>query len=221
MRLKSAVWSWLAAALFFCGLSVFAAFFDRFPGDERLAHALQGADVPALGGYFDFVNLLGNGWAYVGLTLALVLAFAYVRAGMEAVFVLAAFVPRFVNSVVKDWVDRPRPSPELVDVSDGASGFAFPSGHTVGTAALFGALFFVLPAVVPWRPVRWTLQAGCLLLVVSAGPARVYEGVHWPSDVFGGYLLALLFLAPALVAYRALRGATQPRDRRVAQGVID
>ena len=126
---------------------------------------------------------------------------------------LLTFAPRGANSLLKDWVERPRPSDELVDVSTDASGFSFPSGHTVGTAALFGVLFFLLPALVPWRPLRWALQVGCLLVVLAAGPARVYVGAHWPSDVLGGYLLALLFLVPVLVVYRTLN-RRPPSDRQ-------
>ena len=186
-------------------LAVFAFFFDRFPADERIAHVLQNIDVPAFGGFLDFVNALGHSWPFIVLVLALTIGFAWVRAGSEAVLVFLTLVPRGANVLLKDWVERPRPSEELVEVSSSASGFSFPSGHTVATAALFGVLFFLIPVVVRWRPLRWTLQAGCLLLVLAAGPARVYVGVHWPSDVLGGYLLALLFLAPVVAAYRALR----------------
>ena len=42
---------WLALALLFVVLAVLAAFYDRFPADERIAHAIQGIDVPALGGF--------------------------------------------------------------------------------------------------------------------------------------------------------------------------
>lgn len=202
---------WLALALLFVVLAVLAAFYDRFPADERIAHATQGIDVPALGGFLAFVNFLGDAWIATALVLALTVAFGLVRAGSEAVLVFLAFVPQGVNVVLKGLVERPRPSPELVEVTSHASGFSFPSGHTAITVGLFGLLFFLLPAVFPWRPLRWTLQAGCVLIVLAAGPARVYVGVHWPSDVLGGYLLTFLLLAPLLLAYRALQANSSSR----------
>ena len=205
-RLWWALWAWAAVALLFLVLAAFARFYDRFPADERIAHAIQGIDVPAFGGFLDFVNLLGDAWLYVTLTLVLSAAFVAVRAGSEALLLVVTFAPRGLNSLIKGFVERPRPSPELIDGPQDASGFGFPSGHTVGTTVLFALLFFLLPVLVPWRPVRWALQGGCLLLVLAAGPARVYVGVHWPSDALGGYLLALLFLAPLVGGYYALRG---------------
>lgn len=214
-RLSWAIWAWLAVAALFVVLALFAAFFDRFPADERIAHDVQAIDVPAFGGFLDFVNLLGITWVYAGLVIVLAFAFAAARAWAAGVLVLLTFVPLGLNNLLKGWIERPRPSPDLVQVHEDASGFAFPSGHAVGTAALFGLLFFLIPSVVPWRALRWTLQAGCLLIVIAAGPARIYVGAHWPSDVLGGYLLALLFLAPALMIYWTLRSRrTTPALRR-------
>lgn len=201
---------WAACAIAFALLATSAALHDRFPGDEPLADALQDAGVPVLGGFFDLANTLGDQAFFFPFVLLLAVAFAVRRAWLEAVLVLLVFVPRNFNDTLKSWIERPRPSADLVDVSDSAANFSFPSGHTVSTAMLFGLLFFLLPALVPWRPVCRLLQACSLLAVAAAGPARVYVGVHWPSDVLGGYLLALLFLAPALAVYRSLR----PQDAR-------
>ena len=210
-------WIWAAAALAFVVLAVLAAFYDRFPADEAVSGAIQGVRVPAFSGFLDFVNVLGDNWAYVGITLAVAAVFAVAGAGTESVLVLLTFAPRALNGVLKDWIARPRPSVELVDVSQKTSDFGYPSGHTVGTTALFGLLFFLLPVLVPWRWLRWVLQAGCVLMVVAAGPARVHVGVHWPSDVFAGYLLALLFLLPLLLAYRALWGGESGQVRRLTR----
>ena len=103
-----------------------------------------------------------------------------------------------LTQALKAGTNRKRPDFEPGDDRD-----SFPSGHTVGTVTFYALLFFLIPTVVTWPPLRWALQTGCLLMVLAAGPARVYIGVHWPSDVLGGYLVALLFLAPVLAAYRA------------------
>jgi len=196
---------WLAVALFTLFLSVCARFYDYFPADLRIAHAVQGIDAPGFGGFMDFMNVVGGTATYVILVLALVVALAVLRAGWESVLVLFSIVPTAFGMLMKGWVERPRPSPDLVEVSGRATDFSFPSGHTLKTGALFLVLFFVIPAVVPWRPVRWLLQAVCLALVAAGGLARVYVGVHWPSDTLGSYLLAFLFLGPPLAAYLRFR----------------
>ncbi len=198
---------WLAAAIAFAVFALLAHFYDRFPGDERITDAFQNIDVPALGGYFSFVNSLGDTWLHVALVAGIVVLLGLIRRGTESVLALYTFVPSLLNGVIKDWVQRPRPSEELVAVSDSASGFSFPSGHTVSTAGLFLVLFVALPAVVRHRILRWTLQLGCILMFISAGPARVYVGVHWTSDVLAGYALVVLMVVPLLLLYLPRRSS--------------
>jgi len=207
-RSRLLVWGiglWLAMALFVLFMSVCAYFYDYFPADLRIAHAVQGIDVPAFAGSMDFMNVLGNTTTYVILVLAFTVALAVVRAGWESTLVLLTIVPTVFGTLMKDWVERPRPSGELVDISAKAADFGFPSGHTLKTGALFLVLLVVIPALVPWRPARWLLQAACLAFVAGAGTARVYVGVHWPSDTLASYLLVLLFLGPPLALYLRLR----------------
>jgi undecaprenyl-diphosphatase len=198
---------WLIAAGIFLFSASLAHFYDRFPGDERLTDAFQGVDVPALGGYFAFVNAIGDMWPHTALVVGFAVVLALVRAGWESLLVLATLTLSFVNGVIKDWVARPRPSDELIDVSASFSEFSFPSGHTVSTASLFFVLLFAVSAVVRHRGLRWLLQAGCLLMFVSAGPARVYIGAHWPSDVVAGYLLVALLVVPLLYVYVSRRSS--------------
>jgi undecaprenyl-diphosphatase len=202
---------WLALLVLFLFLAVCAAFYDRFPSDEYLARRIQDIDVPAFGGFMDFINALGVSWLFVPLTVMVAVLLVARGAWLAGALVMLTFLPRWLNTIAKDAVDRPRPSADLVDVRGMASNTSFPSGHTTGTAVLFGMLLFVLTPLVPWRPVRWLLQACCLLFVASAGVARVHEGVHWPSDALGGYLLALLFLVPAVAALAAIRSRGVPR----------
>jgi undecaprenyl-diphosphatase len=202
---------WMAVLVTFLFLAIMAVFFDRFPSDEYIAHRIQDIDAPGFAGYMDFVNVLGVAWLFVPLTAAIAALLLARNNWVEATLVLLTFFPRWINSIAKDAIDRPRPSPELVHATGDLSSAAFPSGHTAGTAVLFALLFLVMPLLVPWRPLRWLLQAACLLFVVSAGPARIYVGAHWPSDTLGGYLLALLFVIPALAVFATLGSKGNPR----------
>jgi undecaprenyl-diphosphatase len=194
---------WTVALALFTAMAAGAALFDRFPADERIAHAVQAIDVPVFAGFIDLVNWLGNPWPGAALALLIAACCALARAPVAAVLVLLTFLAKWANSGLQELIDRPRPSPQLVDVTKQVGTASFPSGHTVGTTVVFGLLFLLLPTLVHPRAVRWPLQGACLLLIAAAGPARVYIGVHWPSDVLGGYLLAALFLLPLAAAYRS------------------
>ncbi|WP_128378082.1 phosphatase PAP2 family protein [Streptomyces cavernae] len=100
---------------------------------------------------------------------------------------------------LKAAVDRARPVwPDPVDSAHYA---AFPSGHAMTAAVVSGLLLWVL------RPfARRTLwRAGLVLAVVSVvgvGLTRVWLGVHWLSDVVGGWLLGGLVVVLAVLSYR-------------------
>ncbi len=207
-RYAGVVGLWAAWAFVLLLSAVLAHFYDRFPGDEFVASRFQRLDVPALGGYLAFVNALGNAWVRTALVAGVVLSLGLRHRGWESLLALYAFVPVFVNAFIKGLVERPRPSEELVAVTETVSGFGFPSGHTVSTSALFVVLLFSLPAIVQHRLLRRLLQAGCVLMIISAGPARVYVGAHWPSDVLAAYLLAMLMVLPLLWVYRSRIAST-------------
>jgi undecaprenyl-diphosphatase len=102
-------------------------------------------------------------------------------------------------------VGRPRPSTELIQLRidpQEIEGFpSFPSGHTVHYTAFFGFLGFLALTRVKPPALSWPLAAVLCGLVLLVGPARVYLGAHWSSDVLGGYLLGGAVLASGVNLY--------------------
>jgi undecaprenyl-diphosphatase len=138
-----------------------------------------------------------EGVILAGIVVALGLWIA--RRTTEAVALLAALlVLRIAQPLIKDVVDRPRPDEELVDRRAGFGSESFPSGHMMG-----GFVLCAMLAVIAWTlPLpQWGRLVISLLLALAVavnGVSSVYLGVHWPSDVLGGLLWALVIVIPAV-----------------------
>lgn len=107
-----------------------------------------------------------------------------------------------LDSVVKVAVDRPRPS--LVDPVATAHGKSFPSGHAMSSTIVYGALLLVFLPVVA-RHLRPVLVGAGVALVGAIGFSRLALGVHYISDVLGGYVLGAAWLAASAAAFSTWR----------------
>lgn len=108
-----------------------------------------------------------------------------------------------VQQGIKAAVGRPRPVwPDPVDSAHYA---AFPSGHAMTATIVGGVLLWLLRHHGARRVLFRTALAVVVVSVAGVGLTRVWLGVHWPSDVVGGWLLGALMVVPAVVAHRRLR----------------
>jgi undecaprenyl-diphosphatase len=200
---RTAFWvCWWLALVGFVVLASLAAAFDYFPGDRWLTEAIQKGDARAWREALDWASRLSE-WpamVIVGFVGAAMLWLLSHRS--EAVWLLATLALTQLNGAVKLAVDRSRPSPELVDVREVATGLSFPSGHTMTAVLLYGFLFYAGGRAFPDRRLRYPAQALCVVIAVLTGLQRVEAGVHWPSDVLGGALLAGLILALLIWGHR-------------------
>lgn len=182
-------------------LSILASFYSYFPADLRIAHWVQrDGGIPLWGGAATFLRDLGTLPSTLIWAAATALLFV-VRRPAEGLVVLSSFLPRLAQGLLKELVERPRPPADLVRISEHPTTFSFPSGHVVTALTFFGLLFLLAPVVARQPLVRWLTQGFCLFVVLGMGPASVYTGAHWPSDVLGGYVLSLLYLAVVLRCY--------------------
>ncbi len=140
------------------------------------------------------------------------------RLRLEAIVTLVScWTNVLVRTLVKQVVHRPRPRSPFVRVTKQSKGKSFPSGHVTSAVNLWGWLFALGLLVQQNRlPGRRILMALAALSIGFTGPARVYLGDHWATDVLGGYLFGGGWLDLTLYAYLHLRERgilTPPREQ--------
>jgi len=107
-----------------------------------------------------------------------------------------------LDTIVKLAVDRSRPS--LVDPVATAFGKSFPSGHAMMSTIVYGALLLAFVPVIARRRRAAVIEAA-MVLVLVIGFSRLALGVHYVSDVLGGYVLGLAWLTASTAAFSIWR----------------
>ncbi len=126
---------------------------------------------------------------------------------LEAVMTIAmSWTNALARMGIKSVIDRPRPKPLLVHVTKPSIGRSFPSGHVASSLNFWGWLFTLGVLQKQWnRTGRRALLSMPLLCMVFVGPARIYLGNHWATDVLGGYLFGGGWFCLSLRVYLWLR----------------
>lgn len=97
-----------------------------------------------------------------------------------------------INQVLKFIIQRPRPDGFRLAA---ATGFSFPSGHSMVAMAFFGLLAWFVWRYEKDRRQRVLLLIAFAFIIFMVGLSRVYLGVHYASDVIGGFCLSIIWLA--------------------------
>ena len=114
------------------------------------------------------------------------------------------------NQVLKHIIRRLRPD-HLRLVTE--KGYSFPSGHSMVSVGLYGILIYIVQKNIKNKPLKITLTVLLTLLILFIGTSRVYVGVHYPSDVLGGFVLALAILILVINYYNNhFRGNKNDKD---------
>lgn len=190
---------WLAALSGFLFLLLTGLVMAGFPALLRFDAAVHESAVaqavahPVWEATMRTVTRLGD--TVTVLVVDTVVGLACLRSGRvrSARFVLAAGLGTWlVAQAPRFLLGRGRPDDPLWT----STGYAFPSGHTTNSTAMALILILVVAPAVP-RPARSVVVALLVLVPLSVGLSRVVGGVHWPSDVLGGLLLATATVSTA------------------------
>ena len=95
------------------------------------------------------------------------------------------------NVIIKNIIGRDRPNGINIITEAGKS---FPSGHSAVSMVVYGYLIYLTYNYVNNKKIKYLLISILSILILVVGLTRIYLGVHYTSDVLGGYLLGIVYL---------------------------
>ena len=168
--------------------------------DQSVLEALHRDSSPTGIAVATFVSRVGSP------TMMTVLAFtgALVLAALGEWIVLGGWAAAFAGaSLIDHWLKLTfhRPRPVYAAAVLHTTSWSFPSGHAMGSLVGYGMLAYVLMLLARGKrnTQRW-IAVGAAVLIVAIGMSRLYLGVHYFSDVVGGYAAGLLWLSACVSA---------------------
>lgn len=173
-----------------------------FAIDLQITRAIQQINIPPFAWLMSLVSWPGfnpQSMIIAGLTIMAVYGFGL---HWEAVLALIAVIfSTAIDVLVKDLIQRPRPTSSLVNVFTTLNSYSFPSGHVMFYLVFFGFIGFLAFSLLKPSLKRSLILALIGSLVLLIGISRIYLGQHWASDVLGSYLLGSLTLVATIQLY--------------------
>lgn len=180
-----AICALLLAGMLGGGNALDAAMMDR-------AAAMR-AESPQLTGFILGLTRLGSAPATLGLAAIAALSLALRRRFGGAVLLASTVIAtRLLVDLLKDVIERPRPPLDLLPIMP--QSLAYPSAHAANSMTAFLAIALLASP----SAYRRAASAAAVILSLLVGLSRIWLGVHWPSDVIGGWALGLLAVGLAV-----------------------
>lgn len=193
------------AALFFVILGYVVKFYpEQLVGFDTAVQTAMRGNLPSMATVFwTTITVLGEASSVFIFAAAMILFFLWKKWKAEAWFLgLSLLLMAGASTALKFLYQRPRPTIEwLVHTT----GYSFPSWHTASTFLVAGVLAIIVYQRCQSKKLRFLVQTGVLLLAILVGLSRIYVGVHHPTDILGGWLLAVMLLEVLYPTYDRIR----------------
>jgi len=199
-------------AILALAISIYARFATMFPGDLWLTLQLQSFTSHFILSSMNCISSIFGGWRSALVVVAISIVIWWRVGRLEAIMIVVGGLITLANTALKLAINRPRPSADLVQVLSPEQSNGFPSGHAFFAILILGLTAYFVSINLKNRVLRMLVLAGLIVLVLLVGTSRVYLGVHWPSDVIGGYLIGGVFLT-ALICFHRTWKAHNPQQR--------
>ncbi len=136
-----------------------------------------------------FITNLGGAIILITLTISLFILIKNRKVGISIFSNLV--IVTALNQLLKNILQRPRPT-EYRIIEE--TGYSFPSGHSMVSMAFYGYLIYLIYKYVKNKYIKWISIVLFSILICSIGVSRIYLGVHYTSDVLGGFCISISYL---------------------------
>ncbi len=143
-----------------------------------------------------FITNFGGAIFLIILTILLIVVLKNKKVGLSICINLV--VVTILNQLLKRLLQRPRPT-EFRIIEE--TGYSFPSGHSMVSMAFYGYLIYLIYRFVKNKYLKWISIVLLSLLICLIGISRIYLGVHYTSDVLGGFLISISYLVIYISAF--------------------
>ena len=156
------------------------------PLDWMIYHLVQNLRCDFMTFFFKLCSTLGSTWFYVLLVVVLM----FLKDKKELLIGIHLLIIQGMNRIIKALVKRPRP-PQIYHLVK-ETNYSFPSGHSM--SAMIGYGLLVLEVQKSSLKYKKVIEIFLMMMIFLIGLSRIYLGVHYFSDVIGGFLLSLSYL---------------------------
>ena len=136
-----------------------------------------------------FITNIGGAIFVISLTTILFFVIKDKKIGISIITNLG--IVTILNQIIKFIMQRPRPT-EFRIIEE--TGYSFPSGHSMVSLAFYGYLIYLIYKYINNKHLKRTLIIILSVLICIIGVSRIYLGVHYTSDVLGGFLISFAYL---------------------------
>ena len=187
--------------LCFSGMAILISGSKIEASDHSIISFIQGVESPGLTVIMKCFTFIGSTPSVTVISLfSLFFLYKVLKHRTELILFISIIVGSpILNELLKLIFHRARPDfHRLIEIN----GYSFPSGHAMSAFAVYGVLSFLLWRHIPTRWGRTLLIVTSIIMILTIGISRIYLGVHYPSDVIGGYFASGCWLAIAIWFYQ-------------------
>lgn len=159
--------------------------------DDAIRYFAYGTRGPVLNKIFIPITYLGN-WEAITSVIVILILIPKTRVKIGIPVGVSELISLVIYKSFKILFARPRPDVALHLITQG--GYSYPSGHSMNGLVCYGMLIFLVRRYCKNGRTANILTVLLTLLIIAIGWSRIFVGVHYPSDIIGGWTLGMAVL---------------------------